>query len=111
MKKIAILAGMIAFCSSASLLAQDEQDVARTAQATEQAQAEEAELSEEEQRMQEVVCRTEPVTGSRTRVNRTCLTRADWRAIEMHTREGVDEMQGNAAGGYACRPDSVGGCN
>lgn len=42
------------------------------------------------------ICRTEKVTGSRTRVNRICLTRAQWDELHRNTKMGLDEM-GRAA--------------
>ncbi len=114
MKKIAFVAAFgLAFAGIAQ--AQDEQDASgetsAQATATEQQQAEEEEEEAEDPRMQEVQCRTERVTGSRTRVNRTCLTRAEWQEIERRTRREVGRMQGNAAGGAACMPDGQGGCS
>ena len=61
--------------------------------------------------MREVTCRTEPVTGSRTRVNRICLTRAEWRAIESNNAENVRTLQGRAGGGAVCERDAMGGCS
>ena len=45
------------------------------------------------------ICRTEPVTGSRTRVTRICMTQAEWRELQANTKEGVDELQAARSGG------------
>jgi hypothetical protein len=67
-----------------------------------------AELSEEDARLQEVTCRTEPVLGSRTRVTRVCMTRAEWNRLAQETRRGQDQMMRNANKNQAC--SFGGGC-
>lgn len=47
------------------------------------------------------ICRTNRATGSLTRVNRICLTAAQWREVNSRTYRGVSEMQGEAGGGTA----------
>ncbi|WEK47117.1 MAG: hypothetical protein P0Y56_02190 [Candidatus Andeanibacterium colombiense] len=46
-----------------------------------------------------VICRTDKMTGSRTRVRRTCMTRAQWDDLAAKTKKGLDEFNGSAAGG------------
>lgn len=46
------------------------------------------------------ICRTEKVTGSRTKTQRICMTAAEWRAAQQQTRKGLDEMGRDASGGY-----------
>jgi hypothetical protein len=45
------------------------------------------------------VCRSEKVTGSRTKVRRVCMTQADWDDLAARTKKGLDEMARGAAGG------------
>lgn len=110
MKKLTILAAVgTCFLATAGLSQEQQQDAASVEASA--AESEQAEMTEEEARMQEVQCRSEPVTGSRTRVNRTCMTRAEWRALERRSRENVDELQGRGSGGYVCQQDAFGGCS
>ena len=51
------------------------------------------------------ICKTQKVTGSLTRVNRICMTEAEWRELNDRTRRGVDEMNSSASGGKMCVPD------
>lgn len=46
------------------------------------------------------ICKTEKVTGSRTRTERVCLTQAQWRELQAKTRKGLEEMGQTGAGGY-----------
>lgn len=45
------------------------------------------------------ICRTERITGSLTRVRRTCLTEAEWRELATRSRRSVEDTQRDAAGG------------
>jgi hypothetical protein len=56
------------------------------------------EAAREEPKKEKKICRSEKVTGSLTRVNRICLTQAQWDELAARTRRGLDEM-GRAAGG------------
>lgn len=40
------------------------------------------------------ICRTERMTGSRTRVTRICRTQAEWTAISQAARKQVDDVVG-----------------
>jgi predicted secreted protein len=44
------------------------------------------------------ICRSEKITGSRTRVQRICMTKAEWDELAAGTRKDVDKMQGNSWG-------------
>jgi hypothetical protein len=44
------------------------------------------------------VCKTEKVTGSRTRTQRICMTETQWRELEARTRKGLEEMSQSASG-------------
>jgi hypothetical protein len=46
------------------------------------------------------VCKTEKVTGSRTRTQRICMTQTQWRELEARTRKGLEEMGQAASGGH-----------
>ena len=45
---------------------------------------------------EKVVCRTEKLTGSRTKVKRVCMTKAQWDALAEQTRKGMDDFSRNA---------------
>lgn len=81
------------------------------AEAEELAKADGRELTDTERRGFEIVCTEEKITGSRSRVNRTCLTRNQWRDIQTQTKNTVGGMQGNASGGKECIVDAMGGCS
>ena len=53
-----------------------------------------------------VVCRTDKMTGSRTKIRRTCMTRAQWDEVERKTKKGLDEFNSSAAGGLKS-PDNA----
>ena len=42
------------------------------------------------------ICRTERVTGSRTRTQRICLTEAQWRELAASTKNSIDRYSQNA---------------
>ena len=44
---------------------------------------------------EKVVCKTERVTGSRTRSNRVCMTKQQWSDLADATRKKVDAFQSN----------------
>ncbi len=46
-----------------------------------------------------VICHTEKVTGSRSKVYRTCMTRAEWDELASKTKKGLDDMARQAGGG------------
>ena len=43
------------------------------------------------------VCRTEGVTGSLARVNRICMTNAEWNALARQTKSDVEDLQHKGA--------------
>lgn len=91
MKKFPILTVIAAGSLSATAMAQDERD--ENARAQPLAQSEE---NEEDETLQEVVCKTEKVTGSLTRVNRTCMTRQEWNLLSERTRREVNRIDYDA---------------
>jgi hypothetical protein len=62
--------------------------VGSAAQADEIAKAADATPQEEKK-----ICRTEQVTGSRTRRNRICLTKAEWDKVAADTQKNVNDFQ------------------
>jgi hypothetical protein len=62
--------------------------VGSAAQAEEIAKAGDASPQEEKK-----ICRTEQVTGSRTRRNRICLTKAEWDKLAADTQKNVSDFQ------------------
>ena len=61
---------------------------------------------EEVEEGEEMVCRTERVTGSLTRRQRTCMTRNEWARIEARTRDEHSRMVRGASGSQ-CIPTDV----
>ncbi len=111
--KFHLIAAATLLVGSTAVLAQDadEREVDQAeATVAGTAQNEVEQPVEEEDRGEEVVCRTERVTGSLTRRRRTCMTRNEWAGIEARTRDELNRMGRNAAGGAACRMDQQGGC-
>jgi hypothetical protein len=49
-----------------------------------------ADSKEDPQSGEKTICRTEPVTGSRTRVRRICMTESQWRELAARTAQNVD---------------------
>lgn len=45
------------------------------------------------------ICKTYKVTGSLTRVNRICMTQAEWDEQQRRTKQGLDDFNRGAAGG------------
>lgn len=96
--------------STVALAQQAEDNEGQPVEATQAANAQAEEDAEEEDAGEEVICRTERVTGSLTRRTRTCMTRNEWNGVEARTRDEVNRMGRRAAGGAACRQDQMGGC-
>jgi hypothetical protein len=94
-KKVSILAVLaVAGFGSAAIAQQSDNADAQRSQANQQQQAasEDGDEEEEEDPMQKVVCKSEPVLGSRTRVIRTCMTRAEWNYTEERARREMDNL-------------------
>lgn len=43
------------------------------------------------------ICRSEPVTGSRTKVNRVCMTLEEWNKLAEQTRNSMDSISRDAS--------------
>ncbi|GGD50463.1 hypothetical protein GRI62_06680 [Erythrobacter arachoides] len=58
---------------------------------------------------EEVVCRTERMTGSLTRRTRTCMTRNEWNGVESRMRDQHNRMTRSASGGQCIPSDPQSG--
>lgn len=59
---------------------------------------------------EKVICKTKKVTGSRTKVNRTCMTKREWDELAQQTRRDVNGLERDANQVEALRRgDSLGG--
>lgn len=54
------------------------------------------------------ICRTEPITGSRTRVNRICMTREQWDEVAKRTTDAIDSFTRNATSGLPTGKNPMG---
>lgn len=105
-----VLAALLLVAGGSAAFAQDadgDRQDATPAQATSSENDDAAEAQEDDP-SQEVICRRERVTGSLTRVRRTCLTRAEWDEIESETRDGLIRA-GRGASGSQCIPTGLSG--
>ena len=95
MKTLCILAASIALTASGAVAAQPQANTATTeTAATDAARAEpEANVAAEQDKR---ICKTERVTGSLTRVRRTCMTRGQWDRLAEGSREGVNDIVNDA---------------
>jgi len=117
MKRLGILAAMCLLAGTTAVMAQDgeqqpsQQQPADATAVTAAGAQTEPQLTEEEQReADEVVCRTERATGSLTRRNRVCMTRAEWSNHSRGTARELNRITSGAAGGVSCSRDPMGGC-
>ena len=110
--KSTIFAAALLMAGSSVAIAQDadEQRGAATTAQTANSNSEEDADAQEDDPSQEVICRRERVTGSLTRVRRTCLTRAEWDEVESETRDGLIRAGRNASGGQCVPVDMSGRC-
>lgn len=116
--KYHVLAAISLAFGSTVVLAQEQEDA--TPSETEAAAAAPAQAAVPEEAVdpeaeepdpgEEVVCRRERVTGSLTRIRRTCMTRNEWNDVEARTRDALNETNRGASGGVECRIDQFGGC-
>jgi hypothetical protein len=80
MKSLAI--ALLALASATAAWAEEDEPATSPAAATEEA----AQPAPEEK----MICRSEKITGTRSKVRRTCHTRAEWDAIAEATRKTMD---------------------
>jgi hypothetical protein len=52
--------------------------------------------SQDNTKEEKMVCKTEKVTGSRTKTKRTCLTEKEWDEIAAQSRQGMDRINSQA---------------
>lgn len=103
-------AAVLVFGTTAAL-AQDNDPQEAAAAATAATQGAEDEASAEElAEGEEVVCRRQRVTGSLSRVRRTCMTRNEWAELEARTRDAVDATNRSASGGQCVPVGTTGRC-
>ncbi len=91
-----VAAGLLA--GSTVALAQEADENAATQVSNSPAAPSEGDGAEEDDPGQEIVCRRERVTGSLTRVRRTCLTVNEWAQVEANTRDDMIRSGRNASG-------------
>lgn len=111
--KFHLIAAAAMLSGSTALLAQEAEDSEERQTEATVAAAAQTEIepeAEEEDPGQEVICRTERITGSLTRRRRTCMTRDEWNGVESRTRDGLNRMGQRASGGVECRQGPMGGC-
>lgn len=106
---VMLAGGSVALAQQEQQEQQQQQQQEATTTAVPMAQVEDEQPAEDDPG-EEVVCRTERVTGSLTRRRRTCMTRNEWAGVEAATRDGLNRMGSNASGGRECRQDQFGGC-
>ena len=58
-----------------------------------------ADEATEAPKQEKKICRSEPMTGSRTRITKICKTEAEWRELSANTKRGIDEMGNRVASG------------
>jgi opacity protein-like surface antigen len=93
MKKSYLLA-LMALVSATAASAADKQDNQDKAAASDQ-KASKAEKPKKEK----LICHSEPVTGSRTQVNRICHTAEEWDQIANQTRNNMDTLKESGSRG------------
>ena len=100
---------LIAVAASGTAVPAFAQGADREDQVSQDAQsATQEKQDEEDEYLQKVVCRTERVTGSLTRVNRTCMTRQEWNMLRERTSRSVEDMN-RKSNQYEAIPTPMGG--
>lgn len=95
MKKTCLLALMVlASAAGASAADQNKGDDNKTAAATADQTTTTADQKSKNDKFDpnKVICHTDQETGSRTRVNRVCHTRAEWAQLQQETEKGIRDM-------------------
>lgn len=69
----------------------------------------EAEAEAEQPAREKKICRTEKITGSLTRVRRTCLTQRQWDEMALNTRRAIEGLERDANQTAATQVPIVGG--
>lgn len=63
------------------------------------ADPEQTEIKDPKKDPDKVICKSEKMTGSRTKTRRICMTRAEWDGLSRATKKGMDDFNRSAAGG------------
>jgi len=96
--KFHVLAASVLLAAGTAAFAQQEDENDRPQAEATAAQANDEEELDEEDPGEEVVCRTERITGSLTRRRRTCMTRNEWADLEARTRDDMIRAGRSASG-------------
>ena len=51
--------------------------------------------NDKDSKEEKVICKTEKVTGSRTKTKRICMTEQEWAQLAAETRKDVDDLSRN----------------
>ncbi|HEY6816482.1 MAG TPA: hypothetical protein VI168_13155 [Croceibacterium sp.] len=113
MKALRLAAAAILLAAAGSVAAQPEDGQTAEGQAAaEPAAGEQPAAAQAATNPAKRICKTEKMTGSLTRVRRTCLTQSQWDRLAEGTRDGVDDIQRDANQSQAinaCR-GAIAGC-
>lgn len=88
MKSTAIALLLLAGSAVPAFAANSDEDSAQETAAIGSSEKVAAEIAEENK----PVCRTQKITGQRSKVRRLCLTRTEWAALSEQTRKNMDEF-------------------
>ena len=58
-----------------------------------------AEPAADEAKAEKKICRSENMTGSRTKVTKICMTAAEWRELSNNTKRNIDKLGNPVASG------------
>jgi hypothetical protein len=58
-----------------------------------------AEPAPQEAKAEKKICRSENMTGSRTRVTKICMTEREWRELSTNTKQNIDKLGNPVASG------------
>jgi len=61
------------------------------------------------EKKEKLICKTERVTGSRTRVNRTCMTSEQWDELAAQTKKNIDDYTNIQGGKVPADQNPLGG--
>ena len=96
---ISVLAGGVAAFATPSFAQSSQQDVATSAPATSAAPAPQSTPAAPEhpgrRDPNRMICRSEPILGSRINVQRQCFTAAEWETMRQQNRMSIDRAQTN----------------
>ncbi|HEY6816481.1 MAG TPA: hypothetical protein VI168_13150 [Croceibacterium sp.] len=111
MKTPGFLTAAILLATAGSVAAQTEGEQAAGEQAVsdlaavEQAAVDQQAAAEQERR----ICKTEKITGSRTRVRRTCMTQREWSRLAEGSNDLVEDLERDMARAMAVPSPAING--